>query len=320
MINLETEPRGAPERPIRGRSKKVLEPQPLHPGTRSLLAPRRARGNHEAMRVCVRIRMSGKRAAPAAQARRAFIFQHRSFRSLPVTRQRMAAAGLLACLFTLTLMRLAPKVIVFHENLCGWFLDAFQIPIAGWTSVQVSGVGLPAKAPEIPIPPFHAVSGGPRLFLILAVVALMLLARRFGLTRNFAGFLVILLCASAFVCAADPGFMISSAALTRVWLQIETLTWLLLPWLGALIFVMLQPDLRWGALWMLAVQIYAAPFSAFRLAFILAAMHHTGMLFFPALWFALGLLGTLIYVLFFYSVSVYVSTGRLWGARGEWRQ
>lgn len=272
------------------------------------------------MRVRVRIGIPGARPAPVLRARRDFIFKHRSFRSLPVTRQRIATACVLACLFTLALILLLPRVLAFHQDLCAWFLDVFQIPVSGWTLVQVLHTGSRATAPEVSIRPFQAVSEGPRLFLVLAVAALMLLARWFGLTRSFAGFLIILLCASAFVCAADPEFVISSAAFTRVWLQIETLTWLLLPWIGALIFVILQPDPGRGAVWMFVVQVYAVLFSAFRLSFILAAMHHTGMLFLPALWFALGLLGTLIYVLFFYSVSIYISTGRLWGARGEWRQ
>jgi hypothetical protein len=112
---------------------------------------------------------------------------------------------------------------------------------------------------------------------------------------------------------------VSTHEFATAWLQVEILTGLLMPWLTCLTFMVLQPDALRGAAWVLAIQAYGMLFSAVRLAFCVAVLHFTGMLFYVLLWFALGLLATLLYLLAFYSLSVYLSAGQLWGARAEWR-
>jgi hypothetical protein len=67
------------------------------------------------------------------------------------------------------------------------------------------------------------------------------------------------------------------------------------------------------------LQAYGFVFSALRMVFILGVLHYTGLLFMPVLWFALGTLADLIFVLFFYSITVYRTSGRLWGTRAAWQ-
>lgn len=97
------------------------------------------------------------------------------------------------------------------------------------------------------------------------------------------------------------------------------LVWLVLPWFSSALFVLLHPDLRWGVLWALLVQGYAVVWSAVRLAFGVAVIHYSGLLFVPLLWFGLGLLADNIYLLVFFSLSTRQAAGKTWGRRMSWR-
>jgi hypothetical protein len=97
------------------------------------------------------------------------------------------------------------------------------------------------------------------------------------------------------------------------------LVWLLLPWVLLLLFVLPQENLLRGLGWVVFLQAYGFAFSALRMVFVLGMLHHTGMLFLAPLWFLLGTLSDLLYVLFFYSLSIYRASGTLWGARSAWQ-
>ena len=237
------------------------------------------------------------------RSRREFIFKHRSFRSVPLTCDRVIASLVLAAALTVIGLYWAREFVDFHQKACTFFLGLFGIP----------------ALPLLSVPRFEQIGEGARMIPVALVVILLLISRHFGLTRNFAGFLILLLVVSTVVCAFEPDFLVSIPEFTRAWVQVEMLILLLAPWLSCLIFMVLQPDALRGAVWVLLIQIYGLLFSALRLAFCVTVMHYTGMLFFPILWFAFGLLATLMYLLTFYSLSLYISAGRLWGARAAWR-
>jgi hypothetical protein len=251
--------------------------------------------------------------------RRDFIQKHRSFRALPVTRRRVLVSTLLAVALTIAGVYWAPVIVNVHQEICRFVLSLFRLPVPAWQNIGVFDGWLSASVPSLAVPQFEQIAEGARMLPVAVVVALLLVSRYFGLTRNFAGFLILLLVISTFVCAFKEDFAAGTPEFCRVWLQVEVLISLIMPWLTCLIFMILQPSIVIGAAWVLLIQVYGLAFSALRLAFCVTVMHHTGMLFFPLLWFALGLLATLMYLLTFYSISIYFSAGRLWGARAEWR-
>jgi hypothetical protein len=267
--------------------------------------------------MTVRLRLGG--GAPAPGGRRSFIYKHRSFRSAPLAADRLIAALTLALLLTVVSVYQASTLVDFHQRVCGFMLETFRIPAPSWQSASVFPGWISAAVPVLSVPRFEEIADGARLIPVLAIVVLLIVSRYFGLTRNFAGFLILLLVISTFACAFKPDFSVSTAEFATAWLQVEMLLGLLLPWLTCLIFTAMQPDAFRGALWVLAIQVYGLLFSAFRLAFCVTVLHFTGMLFYALLWFALGLLATLLYLLAFYSLSVYHSAGHLWGARAQWR-
>ena len=97
------------------------------------------------------------------------------------------------------------------------------------------------------------------------------------------------------------------------------LVWLILPWVLLLLFVIPQPNLLRGLLWVAFLQAYGFLFSAVRMVFVLGMLHYTGLIFMPPLWFLLGTMSDLLFVLFFYSLSIHRSSGELWGVRDSWQ-
>src|SRR5207249_4318226 len=73
-----------------------------------------------------------------------------------------------------------------------------------------------------------------------------------------------------------------------------------------------------AVLWALGMQAYAYLWSAVRLTFCLGVAYYTGTLFLLLLWFSLGVLADLLYILVFYSVVVHQACGR-WGRRASWQ-
>ncbi len=234
-------------------------------------------------------------------AHRTSIYPHRSVRSLTLTRERVGVAFAIAFAVFLLIAYFAVPLMALHSALADTLLRWAGIPNAGWEPVAIFSGLEPGSGPLVPVPTFTQVSEGARFALILGIVALLIVARRFSLFRNLANFLIVLLCTSAVVNVFFDSFQLQSKVFGQIWLRQELLVWLLMPFVSVLLFLL--PHL----------------FSVLRFVFCVGMLHHTGLLFMPLLWFALGTLSDLLFVLFFYSISVYRTSGQLWGVRSTWQ-
>lgn len=252
-------------------------------------------------------------------AQRTSIYLHRSVRALPLTRARLWTALGLAFTIFLLIAAYAVPIMQWHSDLSDVFLRWAGIPNQGWRSVAIFPGLEPGAGPLVPIPTFNQVSEGARFALILGIVALLIIARRFSLFRNLANFLIVLLIASAVVNVFFDTFQLQSMVFGQIWLRQELLVWLLMPFVSLLLFMLPQPKIAVGISWMLLAQVYGFLFSVLRFVFCLGVLHYTGLLFMPLLWFAFGTLSDLLFLLFFYSISVYRASGHLWGVRSSWQ-
>lgn len=247
------------------------------------------------------------------------IYPHRSVRSLPFSRIRLWAGLALALAMTVFSTLYAVPIMEAHSKVAAIFAGWAGLPVAEWAAIGVFPGLQPASAPVLAIPTFREVSEGARMALILSIVVLLVVSRRFSLFRNVANFLIVLLIASAVANVLFDNFKLQSTTFGQIWLRQEMLVWLLMPWILLLLFVLPQPNLIRGMGWVVFVQAYGFLFSALRMIFILGALHYTGLIFMPLLWFVLGTLSDLLYVLFFYSIAIHRSSGELWGARSSWQ-
>ncbi len=261
-------------------------------------------------------------ARPAAGGRsggRDSIYPHRSVRAFPLSSARSWAGVALALLITVLSVIYAVPIMEAHSRVAAVLAQWAGLPVTAWTPIGVFPGLEPASGPVLAIPVFKEVSEGARLLLILSIVALLVVAQRFSLVRNVANFLIVLLVASAVANAVFDNFRLQSTAFGQIWLRQEMLVWLLLPWVLILLFVIPQPNLPRGLLWVVFLQAYGFFFSALRMVFILGVLHYTGLIFMPPLWFLLGTLSDLLFVLFFYSLAIHRSSGELWGVRDSWQ-
>lgn len=229
-----------------------------------------------------------------------------------------AGVGLALAISVLSVIYAAP-IMETHSRVAGVLAGWAGLPVTGWAPIGVFPGLEPASGPVLAIPTFKEVSEGARLLLILSIVALLIVAQRFSLVRNVANFLIAILVASAVANAVFDSFRLESTAFGQIWLRQEMLVWLLLPWVVILLFVIPQPNLLRGLLWVVFLQAYGFFFSALRMVFVLGVLHHTGLIFMPPLWFLLGTLSDLLFVLFFYSLAIHRSAGELWGIRESWQ-
>ncbi len=172
-----------------------------------------------------------------------------------------------------------------------------------------------AAAPDVPVPHHRTHPLRTAVSFAICVFALIVIHRRIPLSRNFIIFLLILLCAAGAVIVFHPSFYFDAPMFEQIWLRGEVLVWLILPWISAFLFILTLPSATTGVAWALLVQIYAIAWSAVRLAFCLGVLHYTGVLFLPLLWFCLGLLFDLIYILVFYSLALHLSIKKAEGFR-----
>ena len=130
---------------------------------------------------------------------RTSIYRHRSVRALPLTRVRLCTALAIALSIFLLIAAYAVPIMQAHSDTANVFLRWAGIPNGGWRPVAIFPGLEPGSAPLVPIPNFTQASEGARLSLILGIVALLIIARRFSLFRNLANFLIVLLFASIIV-------------------------------------------------------------------------------------------------------------------------
>ncbi len=247
------------------------------------------------------------------------IYPHRSVRSLPVTAVRLGVAIGLSLLISCLTAYYAIEIMNFHAGIASYLFRFAGIAVSGWEQVAIFPGLQPALAPVTNIPMFDAVPDGARLVLILSIVLLLLISRRYLLTRSLSSFLIFLLIVSAVVNSLKPGLHFDSQTFGQVWLRGEMLVWLLLPWVASLLFLMPQPNMAEGIGWVLLIQVYGVLFSALRMVFSLGVLHYTGLLFMPLVWFGMGTLSDLVFLLCFYSFSVCRTSSRVWGLRTSWQ-
>jgi len=232
---------------------------------------------------------------------------------------RLWAGVALAALITALSVTYAVPIMEAHSRVAAELMGWAGLPVTDWQPIGVFPGLEPASGPVLAIPAFREVSQGARLLLILSIVGLLIVAQRFSLVRNLANFLIVMLVASAVANAVFENFRLLSTTFGQIWLRQEMLVWLLLPWVMILLFVIPQPSLARGLSWVIFLQAYGFCFSALRMVFVLGVLHHTGLIFMPPLWFLLGTLSDLLFVLFFYSLAIHRSSGELWGVRDSWQ-
>ena len=250
--------------------------------------------------------------------RRPYIYPHRSLRFVPIPATRVivgVAAAVVLC--AVTAFR-GTDLLVAHARLCGLLLRLAGIPVEGTQTIGVFGGLGPVDVPVTPVLTYEGHLLEAAVLLISSVLLLVVVYRYISLARNFVLCLLTLVVASALVIFFNPSFQISSPLFTKIWLRGEILIWLLLPWVSTFLFVPVHSTALGAVLWVLGMQAYAYLWSAVRLTFCLGVAYYTGTLFLLLLWFSLGVLADLLYILVFYSVVVHQACGR-WGRRALWQ-
>lgn len=267
------------------------------------------------VRVRIRYRVSAVQADGRGRMRREFIYPHRSVRFVRITAKRVAVAAITAVVLCGLVAAWSTGLFESHNRLCLTFLGLAGIPVSDVRSVDLfPGLG---HAP-VPASSVVRVEDNPaRFVLLLAASVLLLLAiqRRFPLARGFVIFLLTLLLITAVVASLHPSSQFGSAEFTQIWLRGEVLVWMLLPFFVAGIFTLVHPFWVVGVIWTVAIQAFGVLWSAVRLAFCIGVMHYSGILFIPMLWFALGMLADVVYLIVSYSIAVHWNAARCWGRR-----
>ena len=249
--------------------------------------------------------------------RRVSIYPHRSIRAIPAGGARWVLAGLTAIALTTACVILRSPLLMLHNQLCLSLLHLAGIPISGAASVELfTRLGSAA----VPMVPVTEIGSHPlRLWTMFSAAMLVFLGlhRRIPFARSFVLFLAVLLAMAVAVVTLHASSQFGSSEFAIMWLRGEFLVWLALPWFSAAMFVLMQPAAWFGAGWAVLMQIYGFLWSGIRLALCVAVMHYSGILFVPILWFVLGLLADVIYLLVFYSVLLQWSAKRAWGNRAQ---
>jgi hypothetical protein len=206
-------------------------------------------------------------------------------------------------------------LLAAHGRLTQFILRVTGIPAGGSRTVEVFPSLWSATIPDIFFP--HMQSYPWRTVLLFAITAatLVVLFRIIPLSRGYVIFLMILIGSAALAIRFSPTFFLSCAEFHQIWLRGEILVWILLPWASTFLFLLTIPSFAAGLAWALLLQIYSIIWSAVRLAFCLGIFHFSGVLFLPLLWFALGTLFDLVYVVLLYSLALHFSFNKILGLR-----
>ncbi len=247
--------------------------------------------------------------------RREFIYPHRSVRSFPISGARLCVALGTAILLCTLVVYFGTALLVIHGRFSTFLLEKTRIPSSGMKMLEVYPHLGPVNTLDVPFPAQRAHPVRTGVIFAVFLLGLILIHRRFPLSRNFIVFLIVLLCTAGGVILLNQSFNFDSSMYERIWLRGEILVWILLPWVSAFLFILTVPSVAAGVGWALLIQVYAIFWSALRLAFCLGVLHFTGILFLPLLWFCLGILFDLVYVLVFYSLALQWSMKRAMGER-----
>lgn len=242
------------------------------------------------------------------------IYPHRSVRYLPVSHGKLALGVAFAALLSIFVAMNSVPIMAVHWSLVDSLCQLTGLPVATWNFLPIySGLGHGA-APVMEIPTFGELGWMPRVGLVLVAMGLFAL-RRVALLRNMANFFLVLLLLSALANVVFHTYRLASIDFGQLWLRVELLVWLLLPWVTLLLFYIPQRNVVAGMAWMLFLLGYGFFFSVLRMTFCLGVLHYTGLLFAPLLWLGFGTLSDLLFLLFFYSIATNQASSTYWGQR-----
>ncbi len=247
--------------------------------------------------------------------RRRFIQPHRSVRSLTIPRQRLFIALAIALTASIFVGFFGNALLTAHSSLADSILRLTGIPSGLHQTVEVYPSIWYATVPGVFIPRMQSNLRLTALLFSISVATLVVIFRTLPLSRGLVVFMMILVCTSTAAILISPKFHFDSYEFHQIWLRGELLVWILLPWASAFLLVLTIPSLTTGLLWAFLVQVYALAWSAVRLAFCLGIFHFSGVLFLPLLWFALGILFDLVYIVLFYSLALHTAFNKILGLR-----
>ena len=250
--------------------------------------------------------------------RRPYIYPHRSLRFVPVSAGRVIVGAASAVVLCAGTAFLGTDLLVAHARLCGFLMRLAGVPVEGAQRIDVFGSLGPVDVPVTRVLTYEGHLLAAAVLFLSSVLLLVVVHRYISLARNFVLSLLTLVVASALVIFFNPSFEFSSQLFTKIWLRGEILIWLLLPWVSAFLFVPIHSSALGAVLWAFGMQAYGYLWSAVRLTFCLGVAYYTGTLFLLLLWFCLGVLADLLYILVFYSVVVHQACDR-WGRRASWQ-
>lgn len=249
---------------------------------------------------------------------RGTIYPHRSVRFSEIGTGRLVVAFLVAAAMCGFMAYYSIALMEVHTHLVAKLYAALDLPVTSFKAISVFSGLQPGLTLMTPVPMFLDVGAGARIVWLGTVVVLMLCALRFRLLRSFLFFLIFLMVLSAVVNSVFERYEFDAGTFGQIWYRQVMLVWLILPWMTSIIFILFQPRLLEGLGWVLFSQIYSFAFSIVRMVFALGVLHFSGLLFFPMIWFLVGTLGELMYLLQFYSISIYRATGKRYKPRSQW--
>lgn len=249
---------------------------------------------------------------------RGTIYPHRSVRFSDISLGRIIFAVLVAAGICFFMAYNCVALMEVHTHLVAKIYAALDLPLLPFQHVKVFPGLEPALAPMTPVPVFQAVGDWARVFWLGSVVGLIVFALRFRLLRSFFVFLIFLMLLSAVVNSVFERYEFDAAVFAQIWYRQVMLVWLLLPWVTSILFIVFQPRPIEGLGWVVLSQVYSFLFSIIRMVFALGVLHYSGLLFFPMIWFLVGTFGELMYLLQFYSISIFRATGKSYEARSAW--
>ncbi len=249
---------------------------------------------------------------------RNFIFPHRSVRFSDIGWGRALFAFIVALGISIYMYRNAVIIMKWHTALAIHLAGKLDLPIVGYKEVSVFPGIEPARAPLTSVPKFQEIGMVGRMLWLVCLLGLAILAARFQLLRSFMVLLILLLLTSAIVSSIFERYEFDAGVFGQIWYRQVMLVWILLPWFTSMLFLIFQPNILEGLGWVLLSQAYSFAFSLIRMIFVMGILHYTGLILFPCVWFLVGTLAELIFLLQFFSISIYRATGKQYQGRSAW--
>jgi hypothetical protein len=234
---------------------------------------------------------------------RPFIYPHRSQRIVPLSALKLAGATALASALTASVWIFGTELIEAHNELVLRLCQ--QIHLAAYPEVRTE-FGRVIEIITVPSNP-NPLTWRSTMSAAVLLVVIGLIARRFPLARGLMTFFAAIVVFSVIGALAGAPTLTSVTTFAAVWVQTQFFVWLLLPAATMCLFVVLQPSLARGALWMVGIEAFAVVWSAVRFVVLLGVGHYAGVMLLPFIWFAWGLLTDVVSLIAFYSWSIHLT-------------